>query len=113
MGTAYFNAFNDGYIFGEFSEIPRQEMGDKGHYGPGNPGKRLPGLDDGPIRFCAALVVVCTWLLKTFVEYPLLSERPDNAVTFPLISWNGDGQRLIFTRPVLPGLSCVLETQQL
>ena len=112
VGTAYFNAFSDGYIVGEFNEIPWQEMGDKDHYGPGNPGKRLPELDDRPIRLCAAPVLVCTWLLKTSVAYPLVSERPDNAVTFPLISWNGDGQILIFARPGLTGLSCELETQR-
>ena len=83
MGTAGFNAFSDDYIVGKFNEISWQKIGDNGHYGPGNPGKRLAGLDDRPIRFCAALVLACTWLLKIFVAYPLLSERPDNAVAFP------------------------------
>ena len=27
VGTAYFNAFSDGYIVGEFGEIPWQEIG--------------------------------------------------------------------------------------
>ena len=53
MGIAYFSAFSDGYLVGEFNEIPWQKMGDKGHHGPGNPGKRLACLDDGPIRFYA------------------------------------------------------------
>ena len=90
-GTAYFNALSDGYIVGEFNDIPCQKTDDKGHYGPGNHGNRLSGLDEGSIRFCVAPVLVCTWLHKTYVAYPLLSEQPDNAVTFPLISWNGDG----------------------
>ena len=47
MGTAYFNAFSDGYIDGKFNEIPWQKMGDDGHYGSCNPGRRLAGLDDG------------------------------------------------------------------
>ena len=51
MGTAYFNAFSDGYVVGEFNGIPWQKTGHKGHYGFGNPGKRLAGLDDGPNRF--------------------------------------------------------------
>ena len=63
MGIFYFNAFSDGYIVGDFSEIPWQKMGDKGHYGPGNPGKRI---EDGPIRFSAAPVLACPWLLKMF-----------------------------------------------
>ena len=91
MGIAYFNAFSDGYLVGEFNEIPWQKMGDKGHHGPGNPGKRLAGLDDGPIIFCAVPVLACTWLPKIFVAYPLPSEQPDNAVALPLISWNGSG----------------------
>ena len=62
---------------------------------PGNPGKRLSVLDDGPIRLCAAPVLAYTWLLKIFVAYPLPSERPDNTVALPLISWNGSGQILI------------------
>ena len=63
MGIAYFNAFSDdGYLVGELNEIPWQKMGDKGHHGPGNHGKRLAGLDDGPIIFCAVPVLACTWL---------------------------------------------------
>ena len=40
-------------IVGEFNEIPWKKIGDKDHYGPGIPGKRLAGLDDLPNRFCA------------------------------------------------------------
>ena len=88
MGTAYayFNAFSDGYIVGEFNEIPRQRMPDKGHYDL-NPGRWLAGLDDGLIRFCAVPVLARTWLLKIFVAYSLPSEWPVNTVAFPLISW--------------------------
>ena len=39
-------------------------------------------------------------------------ERPDSAVAFPSISWNGCGQRLIFRRPALTGLPYELETQR-
>ena len=91
MGIAYFNAFSDGYLVGEFNEIPWQKMGDKGHQGPGNPGKRLAWLDDWPIIFCAVPVLACTWLPKIFVAYPLPSEKPDDAVALPLISRNCSG----------------------
>ena len=47
--------------------------------------KKLAWLDDGPIRFCAVLILACTWLLKIFVAYPLPSERSVNAVAFPSI----------------------------
>ena len=86
-------------------------MGDEGHNGPGKPEKRLVGLDDGPIRFHTMPVFACTWLLTIFVEYPLPSERPDNAVAFSFISWNGSGQILIFARLVLTALLFELETQ--
>ena len=85
MGTAYFNAFSDDCIVGEFNEIPWQRMGDKGHYDL-NPGRSLAGLDEGLIIFCAVPVLACTWLLKIFVAYSLPSERPDNTVAFPLMS---------------------------
>ena len=62
MGIAYFNALSDGYIVGEFNEIPWQKRGDWGHHGPGNPGKRLAGLGDEPIIFCAVPVLACSWL---------------------------------------------------
>ena len=112
MGNAYFNAFSDGYKVGEFNEIPWQKMGVKGNYGPGNPGKRLAGLDDGSIRFCAVAVLACTRLLKIFVAYQVPSERPDKAVAFPFISWNGSGQRLILERPALTWLPCESETKR-
>ena len=96
----------------EFNEIPWQKMGDKGYYGSGNPGRRLAGIDDRPIRFWAVPVSACTWLLKIFVAHPLLSERPDNTVAFPLISWNGSGQGLMFARPALIGLLWELETKR-
>ena len=82
MGIAYFSAFSDGYLVGEFTEIPWHKMGDKGHHGPGNPGQRLAGLDDGPIRFCAVPGLACNWLLKIFVAYKVPSEQPDKAVAF-------------------------------
>ena len=67
-------------------------MGDKGNHGPGSPGKRLAGLDDGPIIICAVPVLACTWFpFFVVVAYPLPSEQPDNAVALPLISWNGSG----------------------
>ena len=75
MGTAYFNGFSDGCIVGEFNEIPWQRMAEVARF------------DDGLIRFCAVLVLACTRLLKIFTSYSLLSERSDNAVFFPLISW--------------------------
>ena len=71
MGTVYFNAFSDGNIVGEFYEISWQKMGDKGHYRPGNLGKKLAGLDDRPIRFCAALVLACTWFLRILMHIHL------------------------------------------
>ena len=40
------------------------------------------------------------------------SERPDNAVAIPMISWNDNEKRLTFARPVLTGLPCELETQR-
>ena len=97
---------------GEFNEIPLRKIGDKGHYGPGNPGNSLAGLDDRPIIFCAVSVLACTWLLKICVAYPLPSGRPENAVAFPLIYWNDSGQRLMFARPALAGLPFKLETQR-
>ena len=112
MGTADFIAFSDGYIIGEFNKSPWQKFGDKGDYEPGNAWKRLTGLDDGPISFCVVPVLACTWLLKIFVAYRFPSERPDNAVAFPLIFWNGSGQRMIFARPALTGLPCKLVTQR-
>ena len=72
----------------------------------------LPGLDDGSIRFCAVPFLASTYLVKIFVAYPLPSGRPDNAVAFPLISWNGSGQRLTSARPALTGLPSELETQR-
>ena len=70
-------------VAGEFNEIPWQKMGGKGHYGPGNAGKRLPGLDNGSIRFCAVPFLASTLLVKILVAYPLPSERSNNAVAFP------------------------------
>ena len=71
MGTVSFNSFSDGYIYicivGEFNEIPRRKIGDKDHYGPGVPVKRLAGVDDLPNIFCAVSVLACTWLLKICV----------------------------------------------
>ena len=49
--------FSQGYIVGELNEIPVHKMGDNGYHGPDNPGQRLAGLDDGPIRFCAVPVL--------------------------------------------------------
>ena len=86
MGIACFNVFSDGCMVGEFNEIPWQRMGDKDHHDL-NPGRRLAGLDDGLIRFCALPVLACTWLLKIFVAYSLPLERPDNTVAFPSTSW--------------------------
>ena len=63
MGVAYVNAFSDGYLVGELNEIPCQKMGDKGHHGPGDPGKRLTGLDDGPIIFCAVPAIFCAYFV--------------------------------------------------
>ena len=72
--------------------------------------ERLDRLDGGPIRFCAA-VFACTWFLKIFVAYSLLSERPDNVASFPLISYNDGGERMILARPALTGFPCELEDQ--
>ena len=70
MGTAYFIAFSDGFMVGEFNKIPWQRMGDKDNYDL-DPGRSLAGLDDGLIRHCAVLVLACTWLLKIVVAYSL------------------------------------------
>ena len=56
MGTAYFDAFSDGYIAGDCNEIPWQKISDKGHNEPGNHVKRLAELNNGPVSLCAVQV---------------------------------------------------------
>ena len=53
MGTDDFNAYNDAIcVIGEINEITWQKIGDQGHYGHGNPGKRLASkLIMGPSDF--------------------------------------------------------------